>query len=292
MQTGFFVLAIGALVACAPPDQTGYHGALYFGQGSYLLRYGLRDGSLSVVDNLGDKSIRDISEFGEDKLLIAETASINRRTVPRISWFDLKTGQSVALYSGVLAKYLAAPGVVVYDDGLKLYAVQQWGPGNDEIIFSHGSNQLSGMTVVSGDVLLFETIDAGRAVIYSWNADTGTLTRLDALSSACELRGAVWIDTLLRLTCRKRAATRADPAYILSDLDGAVDGKLDLPKEKRFFALTYIAGQDVVILRETWHAMFGTQERSAVWAYDIQSGESRRLSSNQNLGTSVVYTDF
>ena len=80
--TGLLLLPL--LVACGGPEDSGYRGSLYFIQGSYLMRYNLRDGSLSAVTNLGDKQIREISQFGEDRLLIAETASVNRKRVERI----------------------------------------------------------------------------------------------------------------------------------------------------------------------------------------------------------------
>ena len=80
------------------------------------MRLSLRDGSLSVVTNLGDTIIRDVSIFLENRLLIAESASINRKNVRRISWVDVNTGQIAALYSGVLARYLEGSGFIVYDD--------------------------------------------------------------------------------------------------------------------------------------------------------------------------------
>ena len=47
-----------------------------------------------AVTTLGNTKIREISDFGEDRLLIAETASINRKRVARISWIDLETGRT------------------------------------------------------------------------------------------------------------------------------------------------------------------------------------------------------
>ena len=286
------VLLAAALQSCGPAGQSGYHGGLLFGQGSYLMRFGLSDGSLSAIDNLGDKTIREISALGPDKLLIAETASVSSKKVARISWIDLQTGQSTVLYSGILARYLPGAGIIVYDDGRSLYAVPQLGSGTDEVILSHGPNQLTAMLVVSEDVLLFEAGDTDRDVIHSWNAVSGELRPLDALTAACRLQGAVWIDTLERLACRSRAAARADGEYVLAGLDGVVDGKLNLSENKQFLALAFISGQNAVILKETRPGLFGGQAKSAVWAHDIHSGESRRLARNLNLGSSVVYVEF
>lgn len=290
--TGLIFLLAAALAACGPREPSAYRGDLYFGQGSYLMRFSLHDGSLAVVDNLGDKTIRDISGLGPDKLLIAESASVNRKSVSRISWFDLKTGESSALYAGVLARYLDKAGIIAYDDGSALHAVPQFGVGSYEAIFPHRSNQLTTLLVVSGDTLLFEVGDAAQEAIHAWNALTGERRLLGALSAVCRLRGAVWIETLGQLACKERAPAWADADYLLADLDGVVGGKLDLPEGTQFLALTYISGQQALILQETWPSLFGDQEKSAVWAHDVRSGKRTRLARNQNLGTSVVYTEF
>lgn len=290
--TGLICLLAAALAACGPQEPSTYRGDLYFGQGSYLMRFSLRDGSLVVVDNLGDKKIRDISGLGPDKLLIAESASVNRKSVSRIAWFDLETGESAALYSGVLARYLDKTGIIAYDDGSALHAVPQFGVGSYAVIFPHRSNELTTLLVVSGDTLLFEVGTAGQEAIHAWNALTGERRLLGALGAACRLRGAVWIETLGQLACKERTPSWVDADYLLADLDGIVGGKLDLPEDTQFLALTYISGQQALILQETWRGLFGGEEKSAVWAYDVRTGTRTRLARNQNLGTSVVYTEF
>jgi hypothetical protein len=289
---GFLVLLAAALAGCGGPQQSGYRGNLLFGRGAYLMSFSLRDSSLSVIDNLGDKSIREISGLGPDRLLIAETASVNGRNVSRISWLDLKTGESAALFSGVMARYLSDDGVIVYDDGSSLYAVYQRGPVADEVIFSHRLNQVSAMTTAATDLLLFETDDEPKPTIRCWNAATGALQNLDALAAVCRLEGSVWIGTIERLACKNRDRAPADGDYLLANLAGEVDGKLSLPEHKQFLALAHLEGQDALILRETWRGLLGDQDKFAVWAYDIRTGESVRLAKSQNLGTSVVYREF
>ncbi len=158
------LLVVPLLLSCGAAERGKYHGSLYYVQGPYLMQFSLGDGSVTVVNNLGDRTIREVSALGKDKLLIAETAWIQSKSVPRISWFDLKTGQSAVFYSGVLARYVADAGIIVYDDGSKLYAVPQLGTGRDEILVAHGLNQLSTLTVVSEHSVLFETVDAGQPV--------------------------------------------------------------------------------------------------------------------------------
>lgn len=289
---GLLFLAVALLLACGANERVRYHGSLYYGQGPYLMQFSLGDGTVTAVTNLGDRTIRDVSELGADKLLIAETAWIQSKAIPRISWFDLKTGQSAVLYSGVHARYLDDAGVIVYDDGSKLYAVPQLGTGSDEVVFSHALNQLSNLVVLSDHVLLFEAVDGGQAVIRSWNAITGEQRRLDGLTAACRLGGAVWIGSLERLACKARAGSGTDGDHVLADLDGTVHGTLPLPAGKRFSALAWIASQDVLVLRESWQGLLGGQDKSAVWVHDLKTGANQRLARNLNLGTSVVYADF
>jgi hypothetical protein len=280
------------LVACDGGQERQYHGVLYFGQGAYLMRYSLQDGSLSVAGHLGDTEIREVSALGFEYLLIAESALVNRRRVPRISWFDVHTGESADLYAGVHARFLPATEVIVYDDGSELFAVPQMDGSSNEVIFSHAQNELTHMVVASPDTLLFETVRTGEAVIRSWNGQTGELPALDGLAATCRLRGAVWIDALNRLACKRRGVAFDDANYVLSDLNGLVDGGLDLPQEKKFQALTYVSGQNILILQETFQGMLGDRDQYAVWIHDMQSGESHELSGNVNLGQSAVFASY
>lgn len=288
-----FILPTFILVSCGrSDDQPGYNGYLYFAQSHYLMRFGLKDGSLSVVRNLGDKTIHDVSNFLENRLLIAESASINRKKVRRISWVDVNTGQTGALYSGVLARYVEGSGVVVYDDGERLFAVSLSDDFDIEAFFTHKTNQLSTMMVVSKDTLLFEIGNAGDWLIRSYNVITEELQTLDRLSGKCRLVQAVWITDLEKLACKERSNQTSDARYIFTNLDGDVSETLLLPEGKRFDALTYISGQDALILKERWNSAFGGPERFAIWVHNTKSGESLRLSDSLNLGSSVVYAKF
>jgi len=292
LLTLLFILLIPAVVSCGSKDQTGYHGYLYFAQTHYLMRFSLKDGSLSVVTNLGDETINDISNFLEGRLLIAESARINRKEIRRISWVDVNTGQTAALYAGVLARYLAGPGIVVYDDGDRLYAVALSGDSESETIFTHNTNPVSSVLVAANDTVLFEASDGEAWLIRSYDVITGTLKPLDRLSRVCRLDQAVWINDLEQLACKERSNQMTDARYVLTNLDGDVSGALALPEGKNFDLLTYVSGQNALILKESWYSIFGGQEKSAIWVYNMQSGESHRLVENQDLGSSVVYTVF
>lgn len=299
MRTVFHVLLLclwmPLMVSCDSRDEYVLHGYLYFAKGPYLMRFSLRDGDLEVVTNLGNKTIREITQFGEGRLLISELASINRKEVARISWLDLKTGQSEALYSGVRARYLDSVRVIVYDDGEKLYSVYLAGDSEiDSIIMAHKRNRMSAMIEVSNGSLLFEVDGEEQPVIFTYQPVTGDLGTLDQLAGLCRLEGAVWIDDLEQLACRQRGGTGDEEAgaYILADLDGSRVKRLALPGEEKFTCLTYIESQGVLIFSENWRSKFGGQANAAVWAHDVLSGENFRLPGAQNLGSSVVYVDY
>ena len=279
------------LTACDSPQPPEYQGGLYFGQDSYLMRYSLRDGSRTIVGHLGETVIRELSAFGVDHLLIAESALVNRLSLPRISWFDLRTGESVDLYPGVYATYLPDARLVAYDDGLDLYAVPQIDGSANEIIYSHAQNQLTRLLAAPPGLLLFEVAENGSPTIHSWSAQTGEIQALEDLTRTCRLQGAVWIEPLARLACRRRSGPAAEASYVLAALDGSVDSSLELPAEGQFLALAYIPGRNALVLQQTQPGWLGTRNRYAVWVYELGSGASHRLPGNTNLGASAVYAE-
>ena len=287
-----FILSALTLASCGPRDQATYNGNLYYAQSNYLMRYGLEDGSLSVVTNLGDKTIHDVSGFLENRLLIAESVSINQMKIRRISWVDVNTGQTFALYAGVLARYLEGPGIVVYDDGDRLFSVALASESDSEVILSHKSHQVSTMMVVSEDTVLIETSESGDRRIHSYDASSGKLESLDRLSGICRLDQAVWVHDLEQMACRERSSQAETARHVLTNLDGDVSGALTLPEGKSFELLTYIRGQDTLILKERWNNVIDGQERSAIWAYNLLSGEVHRLEIKRGLGSSVVYSRY
>lgn len=259
------------------------------------MMYSLRDGGLSVVTNLGKKTIREISGFGKGRLLISELAPVNQKQIARISWMELKTGRSETLYAGFRARFLAGAQVIIYDDAENLYSVYLAGGSEiDSIIMSHKRHQLTAMVEASDDSLLLETKLEGRTVIQSYQPVTGQLDRLDPLARTCQLQGAVWIEDLRQLACRK-IGDEGDVltgTYILVDLEGNLIANLALPDGEKFLALTYISSQGVLVFRETWQSQFTGELKAAVWVHDIHSGKNHRLPGSQNLGGSVVYTEY
>jgi hypothetical protein len=290
-----FLLLVSSLVSCRQSDQRKYFGYLYFAQGSYLMRFSLRDSSLAVATQLGQKKIREISSFGEDRLLIAETSTVNRKNVARISSLELKTGQVRALYSGIQARYIAGADAIVYDDGSRIYSITQVdGTERTSLVLAHKRHQLAAMVEVSNGRLLIETTEDGVPTIHAYHVEDDTLTSLDRLGLSCTLKGAVWMDDLERLICRERDSEEqgATRDYIVADLDGRILARPSLPEGEKFLALAYISDQGALILKESWRGQIDGQEKSTVWVHDVGSGENQELTDAVNLGSSVVYTDY
>lgn len=293
MQKLLSLLMVGLLLAsCDSGPTKQYHGALYFGQGAYLMRYSLVDGSVTIAGHLGDTTIRQVTALGNDDLLIAESASVNRLRVPRISWMDPKTGETADLYAGVRAEHLAEPGVVVYDDGSDLYAVPQQFDSENTIVFSHPQKPLTRLMEASPGILLIETGNADEVEIHAWDARTGSLRELEGLAASCRLVGAVWISSIGRLACKQRSGSPGQAEYVLAELDGKIDGRLDLPMETDFFALSYVENQNALVLQETRPGWLGMRDKQSVWMHELESGESYRVADKLNLGGSVVYADY
>ncbi len=283
---------MSALAGCRPSVEGKYGGYLYFIQSPYLMRFSLRDSSIEAVTTLGNTRIREISGFGEGRLLIAESASVNRKNVARISWIDLETGRTQALYPGVQARYIASAGAMVYDDGSRLYAITQAeGTETTSQILAHRRHQLSTMLEVSDGRLLIEIVEEGQPVIQSYRADDGSLARLDGLSDLCTLRGAIWLDDLEQLACKKRNGGSGS-SYVFASLDGQVLATPSFPEGEKFQALAYLQDQGALVLNVSRTSPIDGLEKSAVWIHDVHTGENHELSDTLDLGTSVVYVDF
>jgi hypothetical protein len=222
--------------------------------------------------------------------LLVETASVEGRDVPRISWINPRSGRAETLYSGVAARYLRGPAALVWDDGLRLHVTSRRADSavNAEVVV-HGLNQLSTIIDVSDRMVLFEAGPPDDREIHSYDIRTRELSHLDALSGACRLAGAVWIDDLDQLACPSRENLSGGSDYLLVDLAGIVRGQLALPKKRHFVALAFAADQHSLLLTERWASLIGGADRYAVWAYNFIDGQSYRIVRNQYLGDSAVY---
>lgn len=284
-----FVLC-GVLSACSQSEQNNFHGILYFASGNYIGRFDLRDGSSSIVANLGDVTINSVDSLDSDILLVSMISFTGDREMPRISSLDIKTGRTVDLLGGTGASYLSGTDTIVYDDGERLVETSiRRRPKSYEEVFSHKYSATVSLRSITDDAVLFSVSDDEFARIHYFNAKSREGRELTGLSSICSLQGAVWISSASKIACKVEQGGAAVPSYVLVSLDGTDLDSISLPPNKDLTALTYISGQDILVFVERRSSIFGGRDKWTVWAHDFASGTNHRLSDNQYLGSSAVY---
>ena len=280
-------LVIGLLLlsGCEPDETREYWGNLYFGAGSYLGQLDLRDGSVAVLANLSDASIREIDEFGDDQLLLTVFGPVDHKDTFRLMQFKLDTYGLVTVINGRHGRYLPVPEALIFDDGAHLKArVYGGGPMEELTIIQHRFGSRVRILRVSDTQILY-SIDPDNA-IYSFDVDTRESFALPELSKECQLDGALWIDARNALLCKREGKSHT---YSLVGMDGAVRDALAIPDAGAYRAVAYLADQDALVLTEAWNTVVSDSVRYAIWIYDLASDRMVRLVGDQYLGPSVVY---
>lgn len=274
------------LAACQPPEHPEMRGSLYFGAGNYLAEMDLRDGSTSVVANLGDTEIQELSSQLDERLLLSVLGSVNQQDLHRLVLFDIGTRQALPLVTGRHGRYLPGTRVLVYDDGTKIIMTERvQGSWEQTEILSHRYNTRVRILPISATRFLYAEVGSE---IHLYDKTTGESTRLDALGKYCDLDYTLWLPRHEKLLCR--TANDDDSfAYPLVGLDGAVSEQLNLPGSQSFRPLAWLPDQDALVLSEQWWRKLSDRERSAVWIYRFEDDGAFRLVDDQYLGSWVVY---
>ena len=118
-------LLFSQLAGCARQSHPELRGHLFFGSGQYLGRLDLRDGSTSVEANLGDVSIRRVSAYGDENLLLTVFGIVNHKESYRLMQYEIATGQTGFLFNGRNGVYLPGEEMLVYDHRLQLEGQSQ-----------------------------------------------------------------------------------------------------------------------------------------------------------------------
>ena len=270
------------LSGCGAEEAREYRGHLYFGAGSYLGQLDLRHGSVAVLANLGDTSIRELDAFGDDQLLLSVFGPVNHEDTYRLMQYELKSNGLATLINGRHGRYLPVPEALFFDDGARL-RVRIYGGGamEEQTVANHRFGSRVRLLQVSETRLLY-SIDPD-ATIMSYDVHTRESQSLPAVSERCGLDGALWIEVRNALLCK-----RADD-YAFVSLDGEVVSTLDLPDATSFHAVAHLDDQDALVLVETWNAAVSGRARYAIWVYDLANDGMVRLVREQHLGQSVVY---
>ncbi len=278
------------LLSCDSSQHAELNGYLYFGAGAYLGVINLQTGDATPVASVGDLEIEHLSTFDNNELLISVSSSESMRSGRRILRYDPALNYATEFMLGTGARYLPGSNLIIYDNGNQLLAVpRDEVAGVPTVIHSHDRRASIAVVIVSDVQVLVGFKNEREPVVLRIDATTGISETLDDLARECDLDDAQWMADEAQLLCKKPGAVDDELLYQFVDMQGRVHGALNLPQNKRFRAVAYLAEQRAVVLTETWHGWFDKKVKGAIWIHDLRSGETWRLADNQHLGSSVVY---
>ena len=274
------------LSGCVDSDRTELRGSLYFAAGNYLAQLDLRDGSTSVVANLGDAEIRSLSPQQEDRLLLTVVGSENNRETRHLVLFDLETRQTLTLLNGRSGHYLPGTQTLVYDDGARIYVTERVrGSWQKTLVARHRYNASVNVMPLSATRFIYQS-DDGPLLVYDKTAQRSI--GLEELQAVCRFDRAFWFAPRERMLCQVRR-TEGSFEYAFVGLDGTVHESLPLPAGHDLKPMAFLLDQEVLILTERWRSRLAGRVRWGVWVYRLDTQEAYRLLDNQHLGNSVLY---
>lgn len=283
---GFAVLSALLVAACADTDRPQLRGALYFLSGNYLAMLDLRDGSTSVVSNLGEVNIESLSPQLEERLLLNVIDSAEQRERRLLVLYDIATHQTHTILSGRNGHYLPGTRTLVYDDGIRIFVTERVrGTWEKTEVAEHRYNESVDIVPLSATRFIYRIGD-GPFVVYDKTAARSI--ELTALESACRLDRALWFVDREEMLCQLRDADeQADYAFV--GLDGAVGHRVPLSPAHDLRPLVFLPDQDVLLLTERWQGGLARRVNWGVWVYRFDTQEAYRLFDDQYLGDSVYY---
>jgi hypothetical protein len=214
----------------------------------------------------------------------------NGRETSTIIRYDLRKNETLTMFPGLMAEYMAGARAVIYDDGANLIVTHRSEAWRDELVMDyHGSNARPSLAVLSENEVLFSGMVDDEVAIYHYDVRSDQRTPMKALSLQCRVNAAVWIESLESLMCKSRPDSDAAGQYVLASLEGEIRRTPSLPDEGLFRAVAYLADQGLVVLTQRHESWGGGQQRNAVWVYELATDKSYLLAKDQYLGDSVVY---
>ena len=275
------------LAACSQPDREELRGSLYFIAGNYLAMLDLRDGSTSVVTNLGDVDIRSLSPQLEDRLLLSVYGSENNKETRHLVLYDFETRQKLTLLNGRNGHYLPGTKTLVYDDGVRIYVTERIrGSWEKTEVARHRYNEGVEILPVSATRFIYRI---GDGLPFLYDKPAGRSIELGGLASTCRLDRLLWFADREQMLCQVRGDGQAFE-YRFVALDGSPGKSLPLPAGHDLKPLAQLPDQDILILAERWRSGLANRVKWGVWAYHFDSQEAYRLFEDQHLGEHVLYT--
>jgi hypothetical protein len=246
----------------------------------------LRDGSTSVVTNLGDVDIQGINPQNEDRLLLTVFGNVNQQDTHRLVLYDIASRQTLTLLNGREGGYLPGTRILVYDDGIRIVVAEKIGGvwEKHEVMQHRFNSPLRIMPITATRFLYAEQ----QAPIQVFDNGSKRSIELTALSELCNLDSSLWIPGREQLLCRV-ARDEGVYEYLYVGLDGTVHESLPLPASRAFRPVAWLPDQDALVLTERWSGWLSSKQQSAIWIYRFDNGDLYRLVDDQYLGPSVVY---
>lgn len=274
------------LAACGADEREEMRGFLFFVVGNYLAQLDLRDGSTSVVTNVGDAEIQSLSPQLDNRLLLTVYGSENQRDMHRLVLYDIETHQMLTLLNGREGYYLPGTKTLVFDDGVGIYLTERvMGSWERTEVVEHRFNERVEIMPVSAQRFAYRVAD-GPLVLY--DKTVGRSMELSGLDTTCDLERALWFTAREQMLCKLRR-NESEYEYAFVTLDGDVQEALSLPGDRDFKPVAWVPDQDVLVLTEQWSTWFTERQRSAVWIYSFATGEAYRFIEDQYLGDTVIY---
>jgi len=292
MSRARIIIALGGLIllqaaGCGKSDHAELRGSLYFVVGNYLALLDLRDGSTSVVANLGDVEIRSLSPQQEDRLLLTVVGSENNKETRHLVLYDLETRQTLTLLNGRQGHYLPGTKTLVFDDGVRIFVTERIrGNWEKTEVAGHRFNDHIEIMPITPTRFIYR-IEDGPFFVYDNTASRSI--ELSGLESVCRIDRALWFASREQMLCRIRRG-EGTFEYAFVGLDGALHESLPLPADRDFKPMAYLSDQDVLILTERWQSRFANRQKWGVWVYRFDTQEAYRLLDDQYVGDAVLYT--
>lgn len=282
------LLLAGILLAgCAPEERDELRGSLYFAAGKYLALLDLRDGSTSVVANLGDAEVLSVGQAVDDRLLLNVIGTENQRSIHQVVLFDVDSRQRLTLLNGRFGHYLPGTRVLIFDDGVNTWVTEKIGGTWDKAeVVQHRFNADVDVLPITATRFIYQVEDGP---LYVYDRTASRSIPLQGLESLCSIDRALWIAHREQLLCRaQRDDGTHEYAYVA--IDGSEVEGLPLPGDRDLRPIAYLHDQDVLVLTERWQGRISNRWKWGVWIYRLDTGEFYRLLDDQYLGDTVVYS--
>ena len=274
------------LASCGSDERDELRGSLYFAAGEYLAAFDLRDGSTSVVANLGDAQILSLGPAVDNRLLLNILGTENRREILQLVLYDIETRQRLTLLDGRFGHYLPGTRVLVYDDGVNTWITEKAGDTWEETeVVAHRYDANVDVMPISAMRFVYRVAD-GPLYVYDRMAKRSL--PLHGLESLCSIDRALWIAQREDMLCR---VSRDDGTYEFAfvALDGTRVDTLPLPGDKDLRPIAYLPDQNTLVLAERWQGRISRRWKWGVWIYRLDTGDFYRMLDDQYLGDTVVY---